>query len=134
MVQKKIDIAKKKAPAGIPLNWKEFELGKLLEFKNGINAGKESYGSGVKFINVMEVIYNDAITSDIIPGSVVISDEQKELYLVKNGLWKKLPDWMEDKQRKIKINNLLAELRLKNKIRNVGTLKGPKWVLIKNLS
>ena len=26
-------------------------------------------------------------------------------------LWNKLPDWIHDKQRKIKINNLLSELR-----------------------
>jgi ATP-dependent DNA helicase RecG len=45
-------------------------------------------------------------------------------------LWKKLPDWMDDKQKKIKINNLLAELRKKNKIRNDGSNAKPKWVLI----
>lgn len=45
-------------------------------------------------------------------------------------LWKKLPDWMNEKQRKIKINNLLSELRKKNKIENKGTFKMPKWVLI----
>jgi len=45
-------------------------------------------------------------------------------------LWKKLPDWMDDKQKKIKINNLLSELRKKNKIENKGTFKMPKWVLI----
>ena len=69
----------------IPNEWDVFELGELFEFKNGINAGKESYGQGVKFINVMEVIYHDFITPDIIPGTVQISDEQKELYLVKDG-------------------------------------------------
>lgn len=45
-------------------------------------------------------------------------------------LWKKLPDWMEDKQRKIKINNLLSELRRNDRIKNEGTFKEPKWVLI----
>lgn len=69
----------------IPSEWDVFELGELFYFKNGINAGKESYGKGVKFINVMEVIYHDFITTDMIPGTVQISDEQKELYLVKDG-------------------------------------------------
>ncbi len=69
----------------IPIEWDIFKLGELFEFKNGINAGKESYGSGVKFINVMEVIYHDFITPDLITGTVQISDEQKELYLVKEG-------------------------------------------------
>ena len=45
-------------------------------------------------------------------------------------LWNKLPEWMDDKQKKIKINNLLSELRKKNKIENKGTFKIPKWVLI----
>ncbi len=45
-------------------------------------------------------------------------------------LWKKLPDWMDDKQKKIKINNLLAELRKKHKIRNDGSDAKPRWVLI----
>jgi ATP-dependent DNA helicase RecG len=47
-------------------------------------------------------------------------------------LWKKLPDWMNDKQRKIKINNLLSELRRSSRIRNDGTFKDPKWILIKS--
>lgn len=45
-------------------------------------------------------------------------------------LWNKLPEWMNDKQKKIKINNLLAELRKKNRIKNDGSDKKPKWVLI----
>lgn len=69
----------------IPNDWEVIEFGKLFEFKNGINAEKESYGSGVKFINVMEIIYNDYITSENITGSVQISEVQKELYLVKSG-------------------------------------------------
>lgn len=69
----------------IPSDWEVKELGELFEFKNGINAGKESYGKGVKFINVMEVIYHDYILPEMIPGTVQISDEQKELYLVKDG-------------------------------------------------
>lgn len=71
--------------AEIPRDWKIKELGELFDFKNGINSGKESYGKGVKFINVMEVIYNDCITSEFIPGSVQISEDQKKLYQVKNG-------------------------------------------------
>ncbi len=44
-------------------------------------------------------------------------------------LWKKLPDWMKDKQKKIKINNLLSEMRRKNRIVNEGTDTKPKWVI-----
>lgn len=76
----------KDSPWGkIPDDWEVKKFSELFEFKNGINAGKESYGTGVKFINVMEVIYNDYITSDMIPGSIQISDEQNKLYQVING-------------------------------------------------
>jgi ATP-dependent DNA helicase RecG len=46
-------------------------------------------------------------------------------------LWNKLPEWMTDKQKKVKVNNLLSELRRIQKIENQGTFKMPKWVLIK---
>lgn len=45
-------------------------------------------------------------------------------------LWNKLPEWMNEKQKKIKINNLLSEMRMKNRIVNEGTDTKPKWVLI----
>jgi ATP-dependent DNA helicase RecG len=46
-------------------------------------------------------------------------------------LWTKLPEWMNDKQKKIKINNLLAELRKKGRIKNEGNDAKPKWILNK---
>jgi ATP-dependent DNA helicase RecG len=48
-------------------------------------------------------------------------------------LWNMLPAWMDNKQRKIKFNNLLSELRKKGFIMNQGTLKNPKWVLIESV-
>jgi ATP-dependent DNA helicase RecG len=44
-------------------------------------------------------------------------------------LWNKLPDWMDDKQRKSKITNLLTELRISNRIKNNGNDKKPQWIL-----
>lgn len=69
--------------------------------------------------------YRDLILKSIREHSSLTRSDIDEL------LWKKLPDWMNDKQRKIKINNLLSELRKTNKIRNDGTLKDPIWILIK---
>ncbi|MFA5814452.1 MAG: RNA-binding domain-containing protein [Bacteroidales bacterium] len=43
-------------------------------------------------------------------------------------LWMKLPDWMGDKQRKIKITNLISELRRNSIIHNEGSDAKPKWV------
>lgn len=45
-------------------------------------------------------------------------------------LWKKLPDWMNDKQRKVKINNLLSEMRRLKRITNKGSDFRSRWVLI----
>lgn len=69
----------------VPSEWEIKKLGELFDFKNGINASKESYGNGVKFINVMEVIYHNCITASMIPGSVVITDKQIDAYKVNRG-------------------------------------------------
>lgn len=45
-------------------------------------------------------------------------------------LWTKLPDWMGDAQKKIKVNNLISEARRSGKITNEGSLGKPQWVLI----
>ncbi|MEG3658391.1 restriction endonuclease subunit S [Arenibacter palladensis] len=57
--------------------WKETTLGNLFTFKNGLNSDKEKYGSGIKFINVLDIIGNEVITYDSIIGKVEIT--QKEL-------------------------------------------------------
>lgn len=69
----------------IPKDWEVNNLGSLFDFKNGINSGKKSYGNGVKFINVMEIINNEKITPDIIPGTVQITKEQLKIYKVEKG-------------------------------------------------
>lgn len=46
-------------------------------------------------------------------------------------LWKKLPDNLNDIQKKNKVGNLISELRINGKIKNKGSLKDPKWVLLK---
>ena len=38
--------------------WKNTSFQSLFTFKNGINASKEQYGSGTKFINVLDIINN----------------------------------------------------------------------------
>ena len=45
-------------------------------------------------------------------------------------LWNKLPEWMNEKQKKVKINNLLSEMRKRKRIVNEGTDTKSKWVLI----
>lgn len=65
--------------------WEMKRLGDLLEFKNGINASKEQYGKGVKFINVLDILNNDFITYENIVGLVDIDDTTVDKYSVKYG-------------------------------------------------
>src|SRR5690625_5894264 len=76
----------KKTPVGIiPEDWEVKELDSLFTFKNGLNADRTRYGKGVKFINVMEVIYSNSISPQDIPGTIEISEAQKKLYKVEYG-------------------------------------------------
>jgi type I restriction enzyme S subunit len=54
--------------------WYEKKLGDYLSFKNGINAEKEKYGSGIKFINVLDILNNDFITYNKIIGCVDVDE------------------------------------------------------------
>ena len=66
-------------------DWEKKKLGELLEFKNGINASKEQYGKGVKFINVLDILNNEFITHDKIIGSVDVEKEIVDKYPVSYG-------------------------------------------------
>ena len=48
-------------------------------------------------------------------------------------LWNKLPDWMEDSQKKVKINNIISQMRKKGRMQNEGNFPKPKWTLKKSL-
>ncbi|MDD3721118.1 MAG: restriction endonuclease subunit S [Lutibacter sp.] len=65
--------------------WGTNKLSNLLEFKNGINASKELYGSGYKFINVLDILNNDFITHDSIIGSVNVNKEMVAKFPVSYG-------------------------------------------------
>jgi type I restriction enzyme S subunit len=56
--------------------WEEKTLGQLFTFKNGLNSSKEKYGSGIKFINVMDIIGAEVITYDSIIGKVEVTDKE----------------------------------------------------------
>lgn len=70
---------------GFEDEWKEYKLGNFLEFKNGINADKDDYGKGVKFINVLDILSNNYISYDNIIGRVNIDDKTLEKYSVNYG-------------------------------------------------
>ncbi|RZK11700.1 MAG: restriction endonuclease subunit S, partial [Flavobacterium sp.] len=66
-------------------DWVLIKLDSLLEFKNGINASKEQYGTGVKFINVLDILNNDYLTNDRIIGRVDVAPEIIEKNKVSYG-------------------------------------------------
>lgn len=69
----------------VPNGWRQESLGSLFEFKNGLNTEKDQYGSGYKFVNVMDVFKNDILTESKIIGRVQVTDSQLEGYQIKYG-------------------------------------------------
>ena len=55
--------------------WNEITLKKILSFKNGINGDKDSYGYGIKYISVGDILNNTYITYDKIKGLIDINDK-----------------------------------------------------------
>lgn len=70
---------------GFKGDWKEIKLGELMTFKNGVNALKENYGFGYKFINVLDIINNNIITHDVIIGEVNVSKQEFIKNIVEYG-------------------------------------------------
>ncbi|BFU78999.1 hypothetical protein ALC152_22140 [Arcobacter sp. 15-2] len=66
-------------------DWKFSTLGSYFTFKNGINATKEQYGKGYKFINVLDIINNNTITHKNIIGSVDVKKDIFEKNIVEYG-------------------------------------------------
>jgi len=76
----------KKTQVGvIPNDWEVKTIKELYVLKNGINADQKKYGTGIKFINVLEVITKNSMLYEDIPGFVSITPETVKTYLVKKG-------------------------------------------------
>lgn len=69
----------------IPDGWYVQPLSQLLDFQNGFNAEKSSYGTGVPFANVLEVITQSHLTEADIPGRVSVNSNQLQAFLVRPG-------------------------------------------------
>jgi len=65
-------------------DWQEKSLGELGEFKNGFNADKQSFGSGIEFINLMDIFGKNEITKTLLER-VQIPQKQLEQYKIKKG-------------------------------------------------
>lgn len=65
--------------------WEEKQLKDFMVLKNGLNADKDKFGSGIKFISVMDILNNPFITYDIIRGKVDVDEETLNNYSVTYG-------------------------------------------------
>ena len=69
----------------IPAGWQMRNLGHFMSFKNGVNASKESYGQGIKFVNVMDIFNQKILQKESVLGSVNITEKQLKEYSVEYG-------------------------------------------------
>lgn len=65
--------------------WEVKKLGDFLLFKNGLNAPREQYGRGIKFINVLDILKNNYIIYKNIIGSIDIDVKTLNNYSVEYG-------------------------------------------------
>ena len=78
--------------------WEEHYLAEYLDFKNGLNPSLNKFGSGIKFISVMDILNNDFITYDCIRTSVEITPEEQVAFAVEKGdmLFQRSSETLED--------------------------------------
>lgn len=78
--------------------WKEHCLAEYLDFKNGLNPSANKFGSGIKFISVMDILNNNFITYDCIRTSVKITPEEQVAFAVEKGdmLFQRSSETLED--------------------------------------
>ncbi len=65
--------------------WEEKQLKDFMVFKNGLNADKDKFGSGIKFISVMDILNNPFITYGVIRGNVDVDEKTLNNYSVTYG-------------------------------------------------
>lgn len=63
----------------------EHSLGEFLSFKNGLNVPKEKFGTGIKYISVLDILNNPVITYDVIEGLVDIDENMLQNFSVEYG-------------------------------------------------
>ncbi len=69
----------------IPDDWEQVQFSNMFEFRNGVNAEKDAYGKGTKFINVLEIINKPHLRSYDIPGRVSLTRSDIASYAVRYG-------------------------------------------------
>jgi type I restriction enzyme S subunit len=83
---------------GFEGEWEQHFLSEYLEFKNGLNPSAKSFGDGIKFISVMDILNNPFITYDCIRTSVNATKREKQEFSVGYGdiLFQRSSETLED--------------------------------------
>ena len=63
----------------------EKKVGELLEFKNGLNKGKEYFGSGSSIVNFKDVFNNRSLNTNNLTGKVNVNSKELKNYSVEKG-------------------------------------------------
>ncbi|HDF7682883.1 TPA: restriction endonuclease subunit S [Staphylococcus aureus] len=70
---------------GFEGEWEEKKVGELLEFKNGLNKGKEYFGSGSSVVNFKDVFNNRSLNTNNLTGKVNVNSKELKNYSVEKG-------------------------------------------------
>ena len=83
---------------GFSGEWKQHLLSEYLDFKNGLNPSAKSFGEGIKFISVMDILNNPYITYNCIRTSVNATEKEKQEFNVEYGdiLFQRSSETLED--------------------------------------
>ena len=69
----------------IPKGWESRPIGDFLEFKNGLNKGKEYFGYGTPIVNYMDAYHHRGLHASDIQGRVSLEREEIRRFAVKKG-------------------------------------------------
>ncbi|HDC5742604.1 TPA: restriction endonuclease subunit S [Staphylococcus aureus] len=70
---------------GFEGEWEEKKVGELLEFKNGLNKGKEYFGLGSSIVNFKDVFNNRSLNTNNLTGKVNVNSKELKNYSVEKG-------------------------------------------------
>lgn len=69
----------------IPNGWELRPIGDFLEFKNGLNKGKEYFGYGTPIVNYMDVYHHRGLHASDIQGRVSLDSDEIRRFAVRKG-------------------------------------------------
>jgi type I restriction enzyme S subunit len=76
---------KKTTVGWIPEEWAAPNLGKLLSFKNGLNKGREAFGSGMPIVNYTDVYNKPSFNQEALMGRVTVTKNELKNHKVHSG-------------------------------------------------